>query len=384
MIKARDSQPPKGNYRIDRDGQPIFKSQPMIDDADYFERSQSVTPKYSRPQSEEKMPSINSNEYLRRQKIWQRRMNQPQQDPLWNQRPGYHAYPRKRSGNYRLDPSPKRESSRIQDNWYYQIQQRFSKSRRQLKAGGPSPLPGNRIQLFAVFSFLMIAYLISGWQIMPMNRLNNITVSGNHYMDSAMIINSSRLHPMDQFKVVMKQKQAIEDKIIEEIPMIENVDFQRESWQNLDLRVSEHAMVAITEVNGRKVPILANGHFLMGAQSNLGVNDLSKILPKLVNFDQKGKVSELTNNALRNLSKELLAKIETITLSKAPDRPNTIFVDMKDGNQVVAIINTFSQKMKYYPQMLEQLNGQVGTINLEVGAYFTPDQSTNYDNLNNN
>ena len=107
-------------------------------------------------------------------------------------------------------------------------------------------------------------------------------------------------------------------------------------------------------------------------------------LPLLVNFDQKGKVVDLTNNALRNISPELLNQISEIELSTEAEKPNTIYVKMADGNRVVAIINTFSQKMKYYPQMVAQVEGQTGTFNLEVGAYFIPASSANSVKLDNN
>ena len=56
---------------------------------------------------------------------------------------------------------------------------------------------------------------------------------------------------------------------------------------------------------------------------------------------------------------------------------------MKDGNKARAVISTFAQKVNFYPEMVQQIGDQIGTINLEVGAYFIPEQSnTNSVNLN--
>ena len=58
---------------------------------------------------------------------------------------------------------------------------------------------------------------------------------------------------------------------------------------------------------------------------------------------------------------------------------------MKDGNIVKAIIPTLAEKMAFYPQIKAQLKERQGTIDLEVGAYFTPFQEdTNSVKLNHN
>ena len=45
---------------------------------------------------------------------------------------------------------------------------------------------------------------------------------------------------------------------------------------------------------------------------------------------------------------------------------------MRDGNLVKAVLPTFNHKMTFYNQMLKELGDKKGTLNLEVGAYFTP------------
>lgn len=44
---------------------------------------------------------------------------------------------------------------------------------------------------------------------------------------------------------------------------------------------------------------------------------------------------------------------------------------MNDGNQVIASIDTFAEKMQYYPSIVSKMN-YTGVVDLEVGAYSYP------------
>ncbi|MEM5595694.1 cell division protein FtsQ/DivIB [Niallia circulans] len=48
-----------------------------------------------------------------------------------------------------------------------------------------------------------------------------------------------------------------------------------------------------------------------------------------------------------------------------------VTVYMNDGNQVLASLSSFSDKMQHYPSIISQLNtDKKGVIDLEVGSYF--------------
>jgi len=46
---------------------------------------------------------------------------------------------------------------------------------------------------------------------------------------------------------------------------------------------------------------------------------------------------------------------------------------MKDGNRVIGNLKDIGDKLVYYPSIAKQLNGKKGTVDMEVGIYFTPD-----------
>ena len=74
-------------------------------------------------------------------------------------------------------------------------------------------------------------------------------------------------------------------------------------------------------------------------------------------------------------------KIELVT-----DRENPLFIRvyMNNGNRVLSLIPTFSEKIPYYPQMVKAVNGKKGVFDMEAGVYFTPfvDEQTEESGLN--
>lgn len=418
-MQARAQQPPRGNYRVDAEGRPLMSPQD-VQETRWIPRppwpkthaqAQGNLRKGERGANaqrrdwmeptasewEEAFPGMvpevmaqdrrtfNQTDYRHRQSILQRRQAQPTRYPKGGPSPS--PYPRQgpvRLGNHRTAGSLPADLP-----W-----SRTGPSHRPsgMRPGGRTPrpitagqkvlrwvmndihrLPDNRLQLFAFFLCLLVFYLYNGWLLLPFQMVNSIMVSGNNYIDTQAIVTSSRITDLDQYKTVKAQEKAIEKKMKEELPILESLKINRPSYKEVELKVTEYDIVALMNVNNTVRPVMANGELIMDDNVEIDKGQLANQLPELLGFNQKGKIIDLTNNALRTIPNDLLEKMKTITLSTDPAKPNTILVQMKDGNRVQAIINTFSDKIAYYNQILDQLKGKKGVINLEVGAYFTPD-----------
>lgn len=376
-LSERKEQPttvPMGNYRIDQYGNPIFPekndipaSQVQTDDQDYFNQAEA---------NEAPVNQIQENIYH----LNDYRPSESYPDAAYQNYPGQRE-PRVfkevvYQGNHRLDN---------RSNWQ-KINQKLSTV---INPAGNNAsiqkLPKGLIKLSSIFIIIYLLMILSGWQLLPFNKVNQIVVTGNNYVDSQAIEYSSRIRATDTVDDVIKQRQTIEAKIVEENPIVESIVLTRKNWMQLQLKVTEHQVVAKVEMNGQYVPILTNGEKLDDQITIATVTDQALAqLPTVNGFTQKGKLIELTT-ILRQVNPTVLANIETIDLSNDPQKPNGIQVQMKDGNKVRAIISTFAQKVNFYPEMVQQIGGQIGTINLEVGAYFTPESgSTNSVNLGTN
>lgn len=376
-LSERREQPttvPMGNYRIDVDGNPILP-EPIEEsntsnheaERDYF--IQSTEEMIDEPVYQENIYDLN--DY---------RQSQMKQDPTYL----YQSTPPEE----RIFEQPKFEKNHRLDtrsNWQkmnHQLQIIVNPLGNNLSI---QRLPKGLVKLSSIFFVIYLMMLISGWQLLPFNKVNQLVVTGNNYVASEAIAYSSRIRSTDTVDEVISQRQLIEEKIIEENPIIESTVITRDNWMHLQLKVTEHQVVAKVVVNGQYVPILTNGE-LLDDQTTLSTitEDALNNLPTVSGFSQKGKLIELTT-ILRQVEETVLVNIATIQLSNDPQKPNGIEVLMKDGNKIRAIISTFAQKVNFYPEMVQQMDGQIGTINLEVGAYFIPgNENANSVNLSTN
>ena len=220
-------------------------------------------------------------------------------------------------------------------------------------------------------------------QILPFNRVNQVKVTGIESSLADSVAKSSRIIPFDSKKEVLRQRHAIIKKIKEENPQVDQVEIKADQWPYLELAVTANDFLAIlpSDSSDTIYYLLSSGDsFEMDQDQRNQVTSL----PKLYDFKDQDKLNLLASS-LSHLDKNLLKDIDSIYLSQNTNKPNTIEVKMKDGNVVKALMYTFSQKMQYYPQMVQELGGRQGIINLEVGAYFTPmDNSDNSVKLDTN
>lgn len=372
-LSERKEQPttvPMGNYRIDQQGNPILpevthwgESSAHLEDSDYFNQL---------PEKETETLPMRENVY----ELDDYRQPVNFQDEIYQERPTAieeRVFKEPRfEGNHRLD---------TRTNWQ-KMNERLQTIVNPVGANTSiQKLPRGLIKLTSIFFIIYLLMLIAGWQLLPFNKVNQVVVTGNNYVESDAIKSSSRVRASDTVDDVVSQRQAIEAKIIEENPIVESIVITRDNWMQLQMKVTEHQVVAKVEMNGHYVPILTNGELLddeitISTITSEALNNL----PTLSGFSKKGKIIELTT-ILRQVEPAVLANIDTIQLSNDPQKPNGIHVQMKDGNVVRAIISTFAQKVNFYPEMVQQIDGQIGTINLEVGAYFTPN-SGNANSVN--
>lgn len=393
--------PVRGNYRIDAQGNPIIKqrtnslSQEELEQ-DYFMKKQHDVNQFEDQREvlhnesqalERTQPAYQFEDYYQGENEMIDRMRQPNHRAYQTPQRHYTQSVQRQGLDRTPNTPPPIRSNYHQSHhqtqnkhWYYRFHQRMNN---QSQKASQAKLPEGRTALFAVFSMIYIVMIICGWQLMPFNRVNHLTVSGNELVPAHFIKASSRILAYDQVDKVLKQREAIENVIKEENPMIESIAFTRPNWNSLEITVKEHDIVGLINKEGYH-PVLSNGT-VIDASSN---QELAKIaidsLPELLDFNTSGELTTVAEG-LRQIDNEILASMETITKVDDPNKPNAILVQMKDGNQIRAIISTFAQKVQYYPEILSQLAGAQGTINFEVGAYFTPNvANANSIKLDNN
>src|SRR5699024_7229165 len=89
--------------------------------------------------------------------------------------------------------------------------------------------------------------------------------------------------------------------------------------------------------------------------------------PIFYNFKNKTRLLEMTKQ-FNKLPAKVKKGIAEIHLEPTKDEPGKIKLYMNDDNQVIASIDTFDEKMQYYPSIVSKMN-YTGVVDLEVGAY---------------
>ncbi|MBR7928118.1 cell division protein FtsQ/DivIB [Aerococcaceae bacterium zg-ZUI334] len=245
-------------------------------------------------------------------------------------------------------------------------------------------LPKGRAELFSVTAILFMVMWLCGWQLLPFNKVNHLVVGNTRFAHANEVVAASGIRSLDSVKEVIANRESIEEQIVQANPIVSNIVFQRNSWKQLDMVVNEHQIVAIVQDGTRYFPLLENGDLLDVELNATQVKSDWQKVPLIDQVSQQGKLVA-TARALKNINAEVLENIAVVRMSTDLNKPNGLTLMMKDGMLVKAINSTLAEKINKYPKMRQLVGNQAGLINLEVGAYFTPEvANANSIKLDNN
>lgn len=222
------------------------------------------------------------------------------------------------------------------------------------------------VSLLFLFSF---AILIVVYFITPLSKVDQVSVSGTKEVTDQAVIDASQIRSGDSLWETFFSRNKIETTVKKQLPQVKSMKLKFNSINSYELVVSEYKTVAYLEKGDEYYNILSNGKI---------VNESRKISignpPIFVNF-KEGKALNKMLEQYQVLNENIHNSISEIeyTPSKTDDYLITLY--MNDGNQVVASILSFAEKMVYYPDIVEKTGEEKGVINIEVGIYFMPFES---------
>lgn len=212
----------------------------------------------------------------------------------------------------------------------------------------------------------VIVILILGYFISPYSKVGTISVEGNEAVYVQEIIDESGIRVGDSFIDTMQEQEAIQKDVTNQLPQVSQTTVAREGFNNILIQVSEFSTVAYIAQDGSYLRVLENGTVLDDAY-NVSIGNQ----PVLSNFEE-GDALNLMIEQLSQLDTPILNLISEIELVKDRSNPLFIRVFMNNGNRVLSSIPTFSEKIPFYPQMVQAVSGQKGVFDMEAGVYFTP------------
>ncbi|MEG0288432.1 MAG: cell division protein FtsQ/DivIB [Carnobacterium sp.] len=219
------------------------------------------------------------------------------------------------------------------------------------------------ISLLLLFSF---AILVVVYFITPLSKVGRITVIGTNEVTDQAVIDASQIRSGDSLWETFFSQKKRETLVKNQLPQVKSMQIEFDGLNSYELVVSEYKTVAYLEKENEYFNILENGKI---------VNESRKVSignpPIFIKF-KEGKALNKMIEQYQLLNENIHNSISEVEYTPSKTDEYLITLYMNDGNQVVASITSFAEKMIYYPDIVQKIGEGKGVINIEVGFYFTP------------
>lgn len=222
------------------------------------------------------------------------------------------------------------------------------------------------IKWFIIMAFFLISIGLSLYVMSPYSLIEEVTVEGTNEVYIQDVLDASLIRSGDSLLQGYLNKGETEERIVEENPQVKEASITLSGLQHLTIAIEEHETVAYLLRDNRYSKILENGVIL------------DEVIPRpdskqaiLSGFSEGPELNRILDlyPKVDDQVKMMISEIEHID---ATENSMLIRLFMTDGNQVTASIPTFPERMNYYPDMVEAVDGVKGTFDLEAGAFFVP------------
>lgn len=229
-------------------------------------------------------------------------------------------------------------------------------------------MPFNKLlQRYVLIVVINLSFILFfGYLISPLSKVGTISVEGNQDVYVQEIIENSGINLGDS---VLKSKLKFEEaekKIVDQLPQVANSSISVNGINNIIIEIQEFNTVAYISADESYLRVLENGTVLDNLYTISIGNQL--ILSKF----KEGKALDLMIQELKKVDEPILNLISEIELTKTDTNPYYIEVYMNNGNRLLSNIPEFSEKVLYYPQMVQAVEGKKGVFDMEAGIYFIP------------
>lgn len=234
----------------------------------------------------------------------------------------------------------------------------------------------SRRRLYWKWSGLMLVFtlaiLASLYTISAYSEVQDVSVEGTTEVYDQEVFNYSSIALGDSVLGTYFGREEIESRIIEAIPQVSDAELNVTGLQSVTITVSEFETVAFLQTEDLYQKILENGVILDETMPRITSSQ-----PILLNFTQGEALDRMlaTYEEVEEQVRSLISEIEHLDDSR---NPMLVRAFMNDGNEVIASIPTFAERLNYYLQMRETVDEQ-GVFDLEAGAFFIPYDSEEYE-----
>lgn len=215
--------------------------------------------------------------------------------------------------------------------------------------------------LFYLTMMISAIYFIS-----PYSEIREISVSGSNEVFDQEVIDSSGVRSGESVLETYFDRKTIFQNVKNELPQVKSIQLYIEGLNNFRFDITEYKTVAYLKDGKKYYHVLENGKLIENSNTITGSE-----LPTFISFSDD-KVLKQMLDQYNKLDKNIKTMISEMEWIKNDRNPLLVKAYMNNGNEILASIPSFSQRMQRYPQLVRAVNGENGLFDLEAGAYFLP------------
>ncbi|WP_125703113.1 cell division protein FtsQ/DivIB [Lacticaseibacillus daqingensis] len=218
--------------------------------------------------------------------------------------------------------------------------------------------------LVLVLTPLLLLLGFFGYMVSPLSKVGEITVTGTQNLPIQTVIDASQLGPTDTVIGVATHRAALASQIKAAVPEVAAVNLHLTHLNRLTIKVQEFVPMGYVVKQGAYHMILENGAIMRASSKTPADN-----FPVFTGFNNAAAAKMA--KAIRQFPAAVRRTISEVRSTRGGSNPYQITLIMTDGNTVIADSRTVAEKISYYPAIVAQVQAK-GTVDLEVGAFFTP------------
>lgn len=228
----------------------------------------------------------------------------------------------------------------------------------------------NQKNYLVLYTGLTLGLMTTSFLMSPYGKVGELFVVGDSTIPDQLVLDASQVTSKQTVIGTLASEKAIEAQIMASLPQVKAVKVNRDGLNDIIINVADYETLAYLSNDNQYQSILENG-MILNEPYKFPIGN--KLL--LTKFEQGPILNEFISG-FKDTSKDVQDSISEIQYMGTKTNPYKISIYMNDGNQIIANITDFSEKIVYYPDILQKLDDKKGTLDMEVGVFFTPFDST--------
>ena len=245
----------------------------------------------------------------------------------------------------------------------------------ELKEEVPKKIPISIIK--KIFSFerlemrflwwIFLASMVWGlYFISPLSKPKEIYVYGNRQVELGTIQEQAGIKKGKSIWGILSEHDLIRKRLMNRNTKIKDVSVTLSGLNTIQITILENPAIGYYMEEGQYKELLADGQIIIKDEPTN-----KEGFPELANFTDESRNSLASQ--LEKTNPSIIAMIRQIQYIDPVKSPLKIQIRMKDGIKVIGTLKDIGEKLNYYPSILKQLPKKSGTIDMEVGIFYTPD-----------